>query len=242
MIKVGLCDDIMEYNKKIASYIEEYGKENHIKVKIKSYMSGSQLLLNYQKRKFDIIFLDVSMPGMNGFETAERIRCIDKDVSIVSCTAYYTISNASKGFEVEAEDFLAKPLLYKKIQKVLDKVYRKKLLKAEEKLFLKCQDGVIAVQLSDLIYVETKNKTLVLHTMDGNVEINRKIGELEKRLSNKLFYRCHNSYMVNMDYVEGIESNSVLINNEIHQIEYIPISKYRKEDFLKRLADYMGKW
>ena len=56
MIKVALCDDIIDYNKKMESYIEKYGNENHVEVKITSYGSGSQLLLNYQKRKFDVIF------------------------------------------------------------------------------------------------------------------------------------------------------------------------------------------
>lgn len=232
----------MEYNKKIADYIEQYGKENHIEVKTTSYTSGTQLLLNYQKRKFDILFLDVSMPGMSGFETAEEIRNIDQEVSIVFCTSYYTISNASRGFEVEAEDFLAKPLLYKKIQKVLDKVYKRKLLKAEEKLFLKCQDGLVTIQLSDIIYIETKNKILLLHTIEGEIETNQKIGELEKRLSDKLFYRCHNSYIVNLDYVEGLQRESILVKDEKHQINPIPISKYRKEEFLRALAGYMGVW
>lgn len=58
------------------NYIIRYGNENHLKVKITAYGSGSQLLLNFQKRKFDIIFLDVSMPELDGFETAERIRSI----------------------------------------------------------------------------------------------------------------------------------------------------------------------
>ena len=65
------------------SYIEKYGNENHVEVKITSYGSGSQLLLNYQKRKFDVIFLDVSMPEMDGFETAEEIRKSDPDVSFL---------------------------------------------------------------------------------------------------------------------------------------------------------------
>lgn len=80
---MALCDDIIDYNKKMESYIEKYGNENHVEVKITSYGSGSQLLLNYQKRKFDVIFLDVSMPEMDGFETAEEIRKSDTDVSIV---------------------------------------------------------------------------------------------------------------------------------------------------------------
>ena len=79
MIKVGLCDDITDYNKKMENYIIRYGNENHLKVKITAYGSGSQLLLNFQKRKFDIIFLDVSMPELDGFETAERIRSIDEN-------------------------------------------------------------------------------------------------------------------------------------------------------------------
>lgn len=165
MIKVALCDDIIDYNKKMESYIEKYGNENHVEVKITSYGSGSQLLLNYQKRKFDVIFLDVSMPEMDGFETAEEIRKSDTDVSIVFCTSYYTITNAGKGFEVAAEDFLSKPLLYRKVENILNKIYKKKLLNAEEKLFLKCHDGLITLQLSDIIYIQTENKLLILHTI-----------------------------------------------------------------------------
>lgn len=167
---MALCDDIIDYNKKMESYIEKYGNENHVEVKITSYGSGSQLLLNYQKRKFDVIFLDVSMPEMDGFETAEEIRKSDTDVSIVFCTSYYTITNAGKGFEVAAEDFLSKPLLYRKVENILNKIYKKKLLNAEEKLFLKCHDGLITLQLSDIIYIQTENKLLILHTIHGDVQ------------------------------------------------------------------------
>lgn len=59
-----------------------------------------------------------------GFETAEEIRKSDTDVSIVFCTSYYTITNAGKGFEVAAEDFLSKPLLYRKVENILNKIYK----------------------------------------------------------------------------------------------------------------------
>lgn len=239
MIKIGLCDDITDYNKKMEDHIERYGKENHIEVKITSYGSGSQLLLNFQERKFDLIFLDVSMPELDGFETAERIRSIDENVAIVFCTSFYTISNAGKGFEVEAEDFLAKPLLYKKVEYILNKVYKKKLLCAEEKLFLKCQDGLITLQLSDIIYIQTRNKMLVLHMIRGEVQSSQRLGELEKRLSKKLFFRCHNSYIVNFDYVEGLKNDSVLVKDKNRQLKKIPVSKYKKEEFMKALARYV---
>ena len=211
------------------NYIIRYGNENHIKVKITAYGSGSQLLLNFQKRKFDIIFLDVSMPELDGFETAERIRSIDENVVIVFCTSFYTISNAGKGFEVDAEDFLSKPLLYKK-----------KLLCAEEKLFLKCQDGLITLQLSDIIYIQVRNKLLILHTNKGEIQSSQRMRELEKRLSRKLFFRCHNSYIVNFDYVEGLKNDSVLVKDKNQQLKEIPVSKYKKEEFMKELAIYVG--
>lgn len=240
LIKIGLCDDIKEYNKKIENQIERYGSENHIEVKISSYCSGMQLILNFQEKKFDIIFLDISMPDLDGFETAEKIRQIDPQVEIVFCTSYYTVTNASKGFEVEATDFLSKPLLYKKIETILHRVYRKKLINAEEKLFLKCHDGLITLQLSDIIYLQTKNKTLILHTIDGTIKSNQRMCDLEKRLSHKMFYRCHNSFMVNFDYVEGVHKDNVLLKSKGGDIKVIPVSKYKKEEFLKALASYVG--
>lgn len=240
MIKVGLCDDTIDYNKKMENHMERYGKENHIEVKFTSYGSGSQLLLNFQKRKFDIIFLDVSMPDLSGFETAERIRNVDENVSIVFCTSYYTISNVSKGFEVDADDFLSKPLLYKKVENILNKIYKKKLLCADEKLFLKCQDGLITLQLSDIIYINTRNKLLILYTINGEVQNNQRMSELEKRLSKRMFFRCHNSYMVNFDYVEGLKNDHVLVKCNNQQLKEIPVSKYKKEEFLQAFAGYVG--
>lgn len=240
MIKVGLCDDTIDYNKKMENHMERYGKENHIEVKFTSYGSGSQLLLNFQKRKFDIIFLDVSMPDLSGFETAERIRNVDENVSIVFCTSYYTISNVSKGFKVDADDFLSKPLLYKKVENILNKIYKKKLLCADEKLFLKCQDGLITLQLSDIIYIHTRNKLLILYTINGEVQNNQRMSELEKRLSKRMFFRCHNSYMVNFDYVEGLKNDHVLVKCNNQQLIEIPVSKYKKEEFLQAFAGYVG--
>lgn len=221
------------------SYIKRYSDENHIDVKITSYVSGSQLLLNYQKRKFDIIFLDISLPEMDGFEIAEKIRKLDQEITIIFCTSYYTISNASKGFAVEAEDFLAKPMLYKKIEKILNKAYGKKLVNAEEKLIVKCQNGIYTLQLSDIIYLETSNKTVLLHTVKGDFVCYQKIRELEERLSDKLFYRCHNCYVVNMDYIETIRGDTVVLTKG--ERDSIPISKYRKDGLLKALAMYVGE-
>ena len=115
-------------------------------------------------------------------------------------------------------------------------------MNAEEKLFLKCHDGLITLQLSDINYIQTENKLLILHTIHGDVQSSQRMNELEKRLSTKQFYRCHNSYMVNFDYVEGVKQDSVLIKDKAQKLKTIPVSKYKKEEFMRALARYVGKW
>lgn len=90
--------------------------------------------------------------------------------------------------------------------------------------------------------IQTENKLLILHTIHGDVQSSQRMSELEKRLSKKQFFRCHNSYMVNFDYVEGVKKDSVLIKDKVQKLKTIPISKYKKEEFMRALARYVGKW
>ena len=81
-----------------------------------------------------------------------------------------------------------------------------------------------------------------MHTIHGDVQSSQRMSELEKRLSKKQFYRCHNSYMINFDYVEGVKQDSVLIQYKDQKLKSIPVSKYKKEEFMRALALYVGKW
>ena len=121
---MALCDDIIDYNKKMESYIEKYGNENHVEVKITSYGSGSQLLLNYQKRKFDVIFLDVSMPEMDGFTTTRQIRKLAAphgNIPIIALTADAMQGDREKCLEAGMNDYVTKPFRIEEIEEVLKK-------------------------------------------------------------------------------------------------------------------------
>lgn len=95
---------------------------------------------------------------------------------------------------------------------------------------MKCQDGLITLQLSDIIYIQVRNKLLILHTNKGEIQSSQRMRELEERLSRKLFFRCHNSYIVNFDYVEGLKNDSVLVKDKNQQLKEIPVSKYKKKN------------
>ena len=239
MLKVAICDDIKEYIKNMGVYVERFGKENSVETKICSYVSGDHLMLTYKKKKYDVIFLDISMSKMDGFETAGRIRKLDQDVTIIFCTAYYTIPNAQKAYEVQANDFLKKPIIYKKVESILNKVYKKKIANAEEKFVLKTREGIFSIQLSDIIYLETKNKAVILHTVQRDFVTYQKIYEFENKFDRGDFFRCHNSFLINLEYVESVRNMNIILMDDNKTC--IPVSKYRKEELLKHLAEHIGR-
>lgn len=239
MLKVAICDDIKEYIKKMEIYIEQYGAENSVDIKISSYISGDHLMQNYTKKKFDVIFLDISMPKMDGFEVAGSIREIDRDTTIIFCTSFYTITNAQRAYDVEARDFLKKPVTYKKIAAILDKIYKRKLINAEEKFILKIQEGIFPIQLSDIIYLETKDKAVVLHTVQRDFVTYQTMQEFENKLGEDLFFRCHTSFLVNLDYIEAMRDKDLVLLDKNKTI--IPFSKYSRKELLKHLAKRMGE-
>lgn len=236
MLKVAICDDNEDFTKRIEEHTEHFSHENNIDVKVSRFISGPQLMLSYFYRKYDIIFLDITMPEMDGFETAERIRKIDSNVAIIFCSSFYNLQNLQKCVQVEAKDFLGKPVLYRKIELILNKVYNKKIINAEEKLMLKTQEGIIALQISDIIYMETENKAVVIHTANRNIVTYKKLYEFEKRLGDRLFYRCHQGYLVNLDYVERVQEDSLILKEKVT----IPVSKSKKEELLKKMAKYVA--
>ena len=101
---------------------------------------------------------------------------------------------------------------------------------------------MITLQISDIIYIQVRNKILILHTVKGEIESSQRMRELEERLSRKLFFRCHNSYIVNFDYIEGLKNDSVLVKDKDQQLKEIPVSKYKKEELMKALTIYVGKY
>lgn len=239
MLKIAICDDIKEYIKKMEIYIEKYRAENLIDVKICSYINGGRLVQTYTKKKYDIIFLDISMPKMDGFEVAGKIREMDRDVTIIFCTSFYSTVNAQRAYDVEAKDFLKKPVTYKKIVAILDKVYKRKLINAEEKFVLKIQEGVFSIQLSDIVYLETKDKAVILHTVQRDFVTYQTMQEFENKFGDDLFFRCHTSYLVNMDYIEAMRDTDLVLLDKNKTI--IPFSKYNRKELLKHLAKRMGE-
>ena len=109
-MRLALVDDDAEICSLLRAYVQRYNTEYGTSISTYDFTSGSDLLHHYERGVFDVIFLDIEMPGINGMETATQIRRIDDAVALVFVT--HLAQFAVQGYEVQASDYIIKPLSY----------------------------------------------------------------------------------------------------------------------------------
>ena len=231
---IAICDDSESILANTKSLIQKYAAETEQEIKTCEYSSGVDLLEKYTGN-YDIIFLDVKMPVMNGIQTAKEIRKRDKDVSIIFLTSL--IQYALEGYKVDATNYIIKPIGYKRLKMEIDSWQRKHSDNLDEFLVVKNDDGLYKISLKDIVYIETENRNAIIHTKNEKFVCYKNMKELETELEEAGFSRCHTSYIVNLVCVENIEKMvAKLVTGNI-----IPISKNKKKSFMQSLARYWGE-
>lgn len=213
---------------------------------------GQEALILNQKLNPDLIFLDIDMPGLNGIEVAEELLKSPHRPIVVFVTAYEKY--AIKAFEVNAMDYLLKPISEKRLEKgikrILENIHREKtnyfeklesLLndlnnkeeKTPKKISLNHNGTLIPIDIDDIIYASIEEKNTVVYTDKGKFQINTTLNELKDRLNSSNFFRSHKSFLVNLDAIELIEPwfnctyNLKLRNTK----EKILVSRSRSKEF-----------
>lgn len=233
MISIAVCDDMEPLVDKLEMLIKEYANASKEEIRVDKYTSGIILVDKY-KGDYDLIFLDIKMPLMDGITVAEKIRYRDTKVSIIFLTSL--VQYALEGYRVNAFNYLIKPINYKRLKQELDTWHNKFKQKEEPFLIVRNDTGSYKILLKSLSYIETYNRNLLLHTEDKSIISYKKLQDMEQELLESGFARCHTSFLVNMFYVESVENmEAVLLTNE-----RLPISKLKKKNFMSRLANYWG--
>lgn len=168
MITVAICDDSKPMLESMKACLEEYGNTINHELHIFSFESGEELLNNYNCR-YDIIFLDIKMPGMNGIEAAEKIREKDKKVIIIFLTSL--IQYALDGYKVNASNYLIKPIQKKRLKMEMDRWISELEQKEEPFITVRNDSGTYKILLKSIRYVETYNRNLLIHTTRGGARI-----------------------------------------------------------------------
>jgi len=182
---------------------------------IKQYISGEELLEGFSRSQFDFIFLDVNMPGLDGFETAGRIRDLDLKVGIVFVT--YLNDFVQRGYNYNAKGYFYKPAKQQDIDNLMDRLLSERESSGKGRRYtLKEKKGDnVSLQLMDILYFESDNQYIITFANERKYTFRGKLDDVESELARAGFLRTHKSYLVNMKYVfKDFGDKVVLKSNE----------------------------
>lgn len=226
MFKIAICEDKkvhLEINKFI---IKKWSEKNNISVIIREYCSAEEFIFKeLDNLDLDCVLLDIEMKNINGIELATKIRQKDKSIGLVFITGIDEFM--SVGYDLDAIHYLIKPIKQEKLFECLDKVWQKiKFEKSNSNNFIVKRPGQITkVKMTDIMYFESYQHYVDVHTTQEVYTIKKNLYELEDELDKNKFIRCHKSYIVNVFYINEIKNNNLILDNE----EIVPVSKKRKE-------------
>ena len=231
-MKIAVVDDSPRDLQLIKGYVERYFKENGGDYQVRTFENGLDFL-DEEKLSFDIVFLDVEMPHLNGIETARNFRKRDKMAVLVFITnmAQYAIH----GYEVDAIEYMVKPVEYYNFSDKMEKALRFVKRDQEKTLLLHGQEVTARIPVSGIYYMEKERNYILFHTKEGNFRERGSMGEMEEKLAGSGFSRCITGCLVNLRYISKMSKDAVWVGDRC-----LPISISQRKQFAKDFADFLG--
>lgn len=234
MIKCIAIDDEPHALRQLSEYIEVVP---FLSLE-KAFESATEACIFLKENTVDLVFVDISMPDLNGIDFAKSL---SKQIKIIFITAHSEF--AYEGFQIDAADYLLKPISFtdflRSVNKVNERYFRQnsslpEIHQSRDYLFIKSEYRIIRINFKDIKYIESKREYVKIY-LEGNEPIKSLMSmkKMEETLPENIFMRVHRSFIVNLDKITIVERNRIVFDNKV----YIPISENYGEKFLK----YMEK-
>lgn len=232
MIKFAVCDDDPHMVREISELIEGYMKESgRGPYSVERFTSGAALLES--GGGFDVLFLDVRMERPDGMETAGQLRRRGERGLIIFVTALKEY--VFDAFGVEAYDYLIKPLDSSGFRRTMDRAMKSLEGSAAKTLVVRRGTECRLIPLAEIVYCEVLGRKIYIHESGGAVtDYYDRLEDLERRVG-RGFFRCHRSYLVNLDYVRGCRSGRVMLPGG----DTVPVSRLREQELLQAILRHM---
>lgn len=200
-MKILIVDDEELAISRLSRLLNNLGLED-----ITSFTAPTDAIVDITKNRYDLIFLDISMPQMSGLELANTILSIEPSSFIVFQTAYEEY--AIEAFKTGGLDYLVKPVEEDELKRVITKVkgFKQNSTEIEEKLLGKRGNKIYLINLNDIFFIRADLDEVLIRIKETDVYVKRKIGDLEKILDKNRFFRIHRSIIVNVDKIKSMES------------------------------------
>ena len=206
MIKIAIVEDDPVEADRLKKYIDRFRESDARQISVSHFTNGLDFIEKVNQ-SFDIVFMDIEMPLMDGLEAAKRFREADESACLIFVTKMAQL--AIRGYEVNAMDFLIKPLRYfefcVKMRKALVYCEQRK----REEVLVESKKGIQLLELSEIVYIEVFGHDLVFHTQNKNVQTHGSLKEYEDKFRSKNFVRIAKPYLVNLKHVVSFSRGGV---------------------------------
>ncbi|MBQ5850604.1 MAG: response regulator transcription factor [Lachnospiraceae bacterium] len=228
-MRIAVCDDEEKYRVHVKTELEKI--VNSIDVVIDSFAQGEDLLKKIENKPYDIIFLDIEMPTMDGITIAKKIREQSENMELVFLTNH--VEYALEGYEVNALRYLTKPVNPVKLQEVIS--YMIKREKNRKIIWVKNKDCEEKILVTDIIFMDAQNQKVEIHTKDKVYVHRYNMGDYEKELETDGFFRIHRGYLVALGSIESFGHHEVRMEDGT----VLPVSKTKEKKLKDALFQYV---
>ena len=232
MLRIAIVEDEERFADELSHFCRRFAGEKREEIRTVVFHNAFDFLDQYHDG-FDLVFMDIAMPMMDGMECARRLRKVDEGVMLIFVTsmAQYAI----KGYEVGAFDFMVKPVAYPAASLKLERALRQ-LNKRQAALYpVSCSQGVVVLEIPAITYIEVYNHTLIFHTLEKSYETYGKLSTLEADSRFASFFKTGKSHLVNCLYIKEIGDNTLTVGGNI-----LPLARRRRKECLEKMAAAMG--
>ena len=230
MMTIGICDDDTRILFQLESLIKSQYKDMTIKL-FEEPMKMEEYMTSPNENSIDIMIMDIMFKSDNGIQAAKRIQKRNPQLPLIYLTGY--IDYARDIFESDPIYFLVKPIepnrLFYAINRAIEKCNVKRYMT------LKSRGEVYRLYYDDVVYIESEKKSLHIHTNKSTITYISKMSDIENEMPEE-FIRIHQSFLVNANYIESLDSTIVKLNTGIE----LPISRYRGKNIKERFLRYIG--
>ncbi len=238
MIEIAIVDDDAMERQRLLDYLKQYAQEHQRTFQFSLFDNAFDFL--EAKKSFDIAFLDIMLPNMTGMDAAVKLRSYNSHTVIIFVTTM--VQFAIKSYEVDALDYIVKPVSYERLTMKLQKAI--KVIESNEGGTIMVDDprGITKLATRDIRYVEVTGHKLVFHTTQGNYTEYGSLSELEMILRAYDFMRCNACYLVNPQHIKQLNTKDLLVI--LSNDEPLKISQTKRKSFISELTNWLGqrKW
>lgn len=207
-MKIAICEDNQTEADWLRKVIEEWAAGSLYDMQVLWYSETKQFLFAYEENSFDMLFLDIQMPGESGILLARKLRDKNDAIPIVFVTGIEEY--ISEGYEVEAVHYLIKPVNAEKVKECLERV-AKKLALQEPYVVLHTEERIVKVMEKDIVKIEVFARQCFYTTQEGKYKVIQTLKQAQEGLETGGFIECYRGVLVNLRHVEAIEHSRVLL-------------------------------